>query len=169
MSKLRNLICIVAAVLLLTGCSSSKSTKDSSSFAVVPLESVLMSYDPSGVIQIKAWGSGLSQADAVDAALKKALTDVLFKGFNEGPGISGRAPIRPLLGGANPEQKYAYYFQPFFSKGGEYLKYVYENRDNKAARTDFNGSTQRKAVTIIAVVDRPALERRLIADGVLKP
>jgi hypothetical protein len=78
-----------------------------------------------GVIVLKSYGAGYTQAECIQNAKYNAVRDVIFKG------ISGARDQRPLIMGANPEEKYRSYFTGFFAADGPYNSYVStSNRGN---------------------------------------
>ena len=152
----------------LTSCKSASVREAPGIFATTSLTPVVLQNNPDGSVVVKVWGTGANTSEAVDNALKNALMATIYDGFSEGQGIAGQQPILPLVGTINARQKYSYYFNPFFSQGGEYLRYVTENINNTDSRVEANTSG-RKSVAIIAVVDRTALKNRLIKDKIIIP
>lgn len=78
-----------------------------------------------GVILVKSFGSGYTQAECIQNAKYNAVRDVIFKG------VSGANDQRPLLMGANPEEKYRNFFTGFFAQDGPFNSFVStSNRGN---------------------------------------
>ena len=109
-------------------------------------------------------GKGVSKADAIEQAKKNAVADVLFKGIKD----NGPCNTTPLVLEVNARERYAEYFNPFFSDGGEYKKFVREETGNQASRLEAKG-TSINNWGVIVTVDREGLRRQLEKDGVLKP
>jgi hypothetical protein len=78
-----------------------------------------------GVILLKSFGSGYTQTECIQNAKYNAVRDVIFKG------VSGANDQRPLLMGANPEEKYRNFFTGFFVQDGPFNSFVStSNRGN---------------------------------------
>jgi hypothetical protein len=103
--------------------------------------------EPSGILIIKSFGSGYTQAECIENAMYNGIREVIFNG------IKGSSDQRPLIGGANPEMQYSAYFSSFFSKNGPYTNFVStSNRGNIDKNDRFevsSASTQlgRRSVT----------------------
>ena len=81
--------------------------------------------EAAGVILLKSFGSGYTQAECIQNAKYNAVRDVIFKG------VSGANDQRPLLMGANPEEKYRNFFTGFFAQDGPFNSFVStSNRGN---------------------------------------
>lgn len=97
--------------------------------------------EPGGVLILKSFGSGYTQNECIQNAKYNALRDLIFKG------IKGSKDPRPLMAGANPEEKYKDYFTKFFAINGPYLDYITTaNRTNidKNDRYEVSGSVGRR-------------------------
>ena len=154
-------ICIVG--YLFAACSK-KTTSVASSMASTTPETVCLGVERDGSQTLRVWGKGSSKADAIEQAKKNAVYDVLFKGIR-GTGECNRHPLVPEV---NARERYGIYFNPFFSDGGEYLKFVREESANEASRLEAKGSSIYN-YGIIVTVDREGLRSQLEKDGVLKP
>lgn len=155
----------LAAIALAAGTSScsKKSTQVTSSAAYTNFETTCMGVEQDGSQTLRAWGKGTSKGDAIEQAKKNAVYDVLFKGIKG----SGECNQTPLVLEVNARERYAEYFNPFFSDGGEYRKFVKEESGNEASRLEAKG----RSITsygVIVTVDREKLRRQLEKDGVLK-
>ena len=78
-----------------------------------------------GVILLKSFGSGYTQAECIQNAKYNAVRDVIFKG------VSGANDQRPLLMGANPEEKYRNFFTGFFAQDGPFNSFVSITNNNR--------------------------------------
>ncbi len=136
-------------------------------FAVTGADIYCLSNPGDGTVTLMAWGTGANRAEAIDNAIRQAVRQILFKGVKMGPGAAGAA-IQPLVTEVNAQERYAYYFEPFFSRGGLYLAFGSESTTNKGSRTETK-SAGRQGDGIVVVVNRSALRQRLIDDGILKP
>jgi hypothetical protein len=97
--------------------------KSTSAFQNFSVE--LIREEPGGVILLKSFGSGYNQPDCIENAMYNAIREVIFKG------VKGSTDSRPLLMGANPEEKYRDYFSAFFAKNGTYKNFAsLSNRGN---------------------------------------
>lgn len=153
---------IVCAVCILAGCRSNKEV--TGTVATTATETVSLGTTGDGSIMLRAWGAGRERGEAIEQAKRNALRDVLFKGIKKGtnPGMASKA----LVPEVNAEEKYAVYFEPFFSPGGEYKNFVVEEPGN-ATRMKSTGLS-REGYGVVVIVNRSALEQQLKRDGVLK-
>lgn len=113
---------------------------------------------------LKAWGSGKTRGDAVDMALKNAVNDVLFKGITDG--VQG-CNLRPVVSEVNARQKYAYFFNRFFTEKGEYLNYV-ERRDRLMQDGDLKQTRSGMTAGVIVRVDVEKLKEKMALEGIVK-
>ena len=130
---------ITLASFLLASCLSCRSA-NVSIFAYIKPEITLLREMPNGTILVKAFGSGFNQMECIENAKMSAVREVIFNG------ISGS---KPLIGGANTEEKNKEYFTSFFSMDGPFNKFVYlSNRGNidKDDRFEVRGSRGRRGV-----------------------
>lgn len=165
MKKAIRFFAMALTAVVISSCSTTKRSYDSA-YTIVPFDTYAYSAKPDGTVVVKAYGTGANRAQAVDGAIQQALTDVIFTGIKQGPGA--KTPIQPLVHEVNARERYAYYFNPFFSKGGEYLKYAAEDTSNKDGRTE-TSAQGRFAVGTTVTVDVPSLKRRLIEDEIIQP
>ncbi len=113
---------------------------------------------------LRVFGKGKNKADAIEQAKKNAVRDILFKGINAGPGECSQ---RPLINEVNAQEKYAYYFNPFFKDKGSYRNYV-KLDEKRLSRIKSSNSTQENW-GVVVTVDRTALQQQLIDDNIIKP
>ena len=149
---------LLAAGLILGACSS-KTVSVSKASAYVSYEPMCMGVERDGSQTLRVWGKGSTKADAIEQAKKNAVYDVLFKGI---PG-TGECEKRPLVTEVNARERYSKYFDPFFTDGGEYGKFVKEEKANEASRIEAKGSSIYN-YGIIVTVDREGLRRQLEQD-----
>lgn len=141
-----------------------KKTEVSSAYAYTSFETTCMGVEHDGSQTLRAWGKGSNKADAIEQAKKNAVYDVLFKGIVG----TGECARRPLVGEVNARERYAQYFNPFFSDGGEYRKFVKEEKSGEKSRLEAKAVSQ-TAYGIIVTVDREGLRKQLEEDGVIRP
>lgn len=153
----------LGAAGMLGSCSKSV-TSVPSSVAYTSTETICMGVEHDGSQTLRVWGKGTTKADAIEQAKKNAVYDVLFKGIRS----TGDCNKTPLVPEVNARERYAKYFNPFFSDGGEYLKFVKEETGNPASRMEAKGSSIYN-YGIIVTVDREGLRDQLEKDGVLRP
>lgn len=156
----------MAAVALLIACGScsKKTTEVVSSAAYTNFQTTCMGVEHDGSQTLRAWGKGNNKADAVEQAKKNAVNDVLFKGI-KGTGPCNTTPLVPEV---NARQRYARYFNPFFKDGGEYSKFVKQEKSHETSEIKARG-TSVENWGVIVTVDREALRQQLEKDGILAP
>lgn len=167
-TTMKKIIFTLAAAALLTLGSCKTGTSVSGTYATAPAANVCLSINPMNTVDIKAWGTGSTRAEAVQNAIRSALVDVIFKGYTSGQGVAKSGVLRPLLNEVNAQERYSYYFTPFFADKGEYLAFASEKNGAENARYKAN-SHGNQSIAIIVTVDRNALRNRLIQDGILQP
>lgn len=157
-NKLIAAAAIAAGLLATSACRGSQKIADS--YSGYHFTTTGVNVSPSGVVTVRAWGSGPNRASAIEEAKRKALSDLIFKGIQGTPGYAGQAIITEV----NARERYAEYFDRFFAKGGEYAKFVKESSgtDNSRVESKSNGRTN-YGVTLD--IDRPALCLQLKEDG----
>ena len=137
-------------LLILAGCSSKKSVSSYHSF-----ESECLGVELDGSETLRAWGRGKNRTDAIEQAKKNAVRDVLFKGVVAG---SRECSVRPLITEVNAQERYASYFNDFFS--------MEDKKTN--SNTKASNKTQISYSTTVRVL-RSQLQQKLIEDKILKP
>ncbi|MCM1370107.1 MAG: hypothetical protein NC204_07010 [Candidatus Amulumruptor caecigallinarius] len=128
-------------------------------------EAVAVSYAPEGKITIRSWGVGPTRAAAIESAKINAVYDVLFKGIKTGAGAAEAMVREPMMKEVNAYERYAGYFQPFLSAGGEYGRYVWEA--DKQSKLLKGSGTSSDSYGVLVVVDINALRNQLVTDGVI--
>ena len=125
---------------------------------------ISLKYAPDGKATLRAWGQGASKTAAIEAAKVQAVYDVLFVGIKTG---SGSDKLRyPLMSEANAYERYSQYFQPFFSSGGDYSRFVKEENTN--GRLQKATGSNLSAYGVVVVVDVAALKSHLQNDGIIR-
>lgn len=154
---------IVASIAMLAiSCKSKKSTAMYYSYTTTCVGS-----ENEGSQNLVAYGNGVNTQEALDQAVKNALNDVIFKGIKEGK--QGCA-IKPLVFEVNAKEKHESYFSNFFSKNGDYKKYVVLTKEVALDKTieKTQSTTQgvlKGAVVKVLLLD---LKQRLQQDGIIK-
>jgi hypothetical protein len=126
-------------------------------------ETECLGKDMDGQQMLRVWGTGLSEKDAIEKAMKQAVYDVTFTGITGG---SGDCNGYPVVDEANARQKYDKYFNEFFEHGGKYKKFVQLRSQQKKGAKVYQGDGTQTA-EIIVVVDRPGLKKRFEKDKIL--
>ena len=156
-------VCVIVLLFLL-GCNSNKPEQISSLYTNVPMETVCMSTPANGDIELRIWGMGNSQEDAIQNAYINAVNEVIFKGVNNGAGTNNH-PLYPLIVDANTKRKNEEFFKSFFSKGGDYKFFVHENAESSRSRK-IAKNKNRCNVSVIVVVNRQKLKDYLKDYGI---
>lgn len=127
------------AAFLIVSCFSCRSA-NVSTFSYIKPEITLLKEMPNGTIFVRAFGSGFNQMECIENAKMNAIREVIFNGINGS---------KPLIGGANTEEKNKEFFTSFFSVDGQFNNFVYlSNRGNidKDDRFEVKGSRGRRGV-----------------------
>lgn len=160
MKKMIRLMSAMAVTaLLLSSCS--KTQKVSSTYAYASYDTTCMGSGHDGSETVRAWGSGSTKAEAIEQARKNAVYDVVFKGI-KGQGCEMSAIVHEV----NAAERYADYFNPFFSDGGEYTKFSSVEMGAPKPLIEAKG-TNRVSYGVVVKVQRAALKAQLAKDGVL--
>jgi hypothetical protein len=143
-----------------TGCRSQQET--SSTYSTFQLETTSLGITNSGVHTLRAWGKGATKAKAIEQAKKNAVYDIIFKGISGGNSSDYKAIVTEV----NARERYQEYFDRFFADGGEYQNFVTESSNNDNSRVNSKGDS-RVCYGVVVDVDRSALRRQLLNDGIL--
>lgn len=162
--KFSTLAAIIVVLSVLCSCSSNRTTSVVSAAAYTSPETVIVNTEHDGTVTLRVWGKGSNKADAIEQAKKNAVYDVIFKNLRGASGNTSKALVTEV----NARERYANYFDPFFADGGEYLKFVKEEKANDASRLESKGSSIYN-YGILATVNRSAIRDQLVRDGVLRP
>lgn len=113
---------------------------------------------------LRVSGYGRNRIDAKEQAEKNAVYAVIFDGIRDGG--SGGCNTRPLLTEVNARERYADYFNIFFTDGGEYSKYV-SLKDTKRRSADRSKDKLGYSYIMTIRVLTAQLKARLKADNVI--
>lgn len=154
---------VIAALLFtlpyLAGCNTAR--KIDSTYANYSFATQCLGRD--GEFQtLRVWGKGKNKTEALVAAQKKALRDVIFHGITAG---NGDCLSRPLLPTANAEETHEKYFNEFFGKKGDWQNYVRLNEKRGSRKVSKNSEIENWETTVEIRVSQ--LEERLITDNIL--
>lgn len=142
----------------MVSCRSSK--KITAAFRTYPTECISQNAD--GTLLLRVWAVAEHGGTAIVEAQKRALSDVIFNGINNG--ISNNSQV-PLVIAGSARTKYEDYFLRFFASDGEWAKYVSYDKSHRSAMKRFkNQGTKTRGILVI--VDRQALKARLKQDGI---
>ncbi len=147
-------------LMLVAGCRGQKEV--SGAWSNYEFGTSYVNASPSGELTVRSWGSGSDKAAAIEAAMKNAVNDVIFKGIKGGKGYL----CQPIVTEVNARERYADYFDRFFADGGEYKNFVKETSGSDKSRTK-SKSDGRENFGVTVTIDRPALLRQLRADNVI--
>lgn len=150
----------VIGIGMAISCGSSKT--ELAAFYEFETECIDTEYD--GSLTIRVWGAGNTKGDAIEAAKKKAVREVIFSGITRG--TSGEN-MRPLIYESNAEEKYQDYFGKFFADKGEYARFVNMKDEKTNSRQVFeNAQTYKYGITVRVL--RSDLRKKLQQDGIIK-
>lgn len=147
--------------LLLGSCRSKQTI--SPTYSTFTFETTYMGEGNDGSVVLRAWGKGPSIDRSIEQAKKNAVADVIFKGV----GTTNAYNQQPLVTEVNARERYADYFDRFFADGGEYANFVRESSDKDGSRVKSKGAS-RENHGVVVEVNRSALRKQLINDGILK-
>lgn len=153
------LILAVVAALVLVGCGAQKSQ------AYYDYKSKLIATEMDGTYTIRAWGRARNAVDAYVQARKQAVSDVIFNGVQAAS--SNLTDLKPLLFDMNAKTKYEDYFARFFADGGEFEKYA-SMKERRVMSSNYAKTDSQTIAQVTVCVDRVALRKKLIEDGILK-
>lgn len=155
-AKFYFILAISAVCIVFSSC------KSPSVGAFYTFETECMGNTMDGTVVLRAWGQGASRADAVEQAKKQAVHDIIFKGVQ-----IGQCKFKPLLFEVNAEEKYQSYFDNFFSKDGAYTEFLRMDATKMGSGVK-EKSKARDSYALVVRVLRADLEKKLIADNILK-
>lgn len=116
-----------------------------------------------GVLQLTAWGKGTTRKEAVPQAKKQALNDVLFQGIGQG---NNESAAIPLVIDPHAKKIHEDYFLNFFSSKGSYTAFVKVHSPHCKSIRKYKNYAD-KMYRVYVDVDRAALKRQLIEDGII--
>jgi hypothetical protein len=118
-----------------------------------------------GTYLIKVWSYSKKPDVAIEQAKKNAVHGVIFRGFAGKQGIPGQ---QALTSNVSLEQEKADFFDPFFSNGGKYMKFVASTNDGAVAAEDRMKVGKEYKVGVIVSVNVSALRKDLEDAGIIK-
>jgi hypothetical protein len=152
-------LAIAAVALLVSSCAAPVTVAGNYTY-----KTECLGNDQDGTQIVKAWGSGKKRAEAVDQAMKNAVNDVLFKGITEG--VNG-CEMRPIVSEVNARQKYASYFNSFFTDNGAYKNFV-EPRYRNIQDGDLKSTRTGLTAGIILRIYHAELKQKMAEDGIIR-
>jgi hypothetical protein len=139
-----------------------KADKDTEAFRY---ELEAMQTGVQGTFLIKVWSFSKKPDVAIEQAKKNAVHGIIFKGFAGKQGIPGQ---QPLASNVNLEQEKADYFDPFFSNGGKYMKFVSITNNGAVAAEDRMKIGKEYKIGVIVSVNVSMLRKDLEDAGIIK-
>ena len=158
-------ILILLAICTLISCKSKLKPREMGAFEY---KTTCVS-NQNGSLIVMAWGMGSTKKICEENALKKAISDVVFKGIKDGNQACQSAPI---LGKVSAEKDYQDFFATFLSDNGKFREYaqIYDeprsqNRSKKIRKLD---RVENLALEFQITVDRKGLAKLLSQESILK-
>ena len=151
---------LIIAALVLFGCTT---PYQSSSYAENTVQYLRDQGD--GSITVRVAASGRNYADALEQAGKFALRQAIFHGIT----VPGNSLLsKPLVTEVNAEEKYQFFFNSFFSEGGDYSRFI--STQDKRSRSDqlSKEMVSVRAVSTIRIL-RSDLKDYLLENNIIKP
>ncbi len=120
-----------------------------------------------GNVLIKVWSYSRKPKIAIEQAKKNAVHGILFKGYASGAsGCTAQRAIAPDPGIEEDKQDF---FKDFFSKGGQYLKYVSTSTDASSREVlKVTQGRMKYKVGVTVTVHKDVLRKYLEKEGVIK-
>jgi hypothetical protein len=118
-----------------------------------------------GTYLIKVWSYSKKPDVAIEQAKKNAVHGIIFKGFAGKQGVPGQ---QALTSNPNLEQEKADFFDPFFSNGGKYMKFVAVTNDGAVAAEDRMKIGKEYKMGVIVSVNVSSLRKDLEDAGIIK-
>lgn len=128
-------------------------------------ETFCLGQENDGSVTLKAWGYGLHRPEAVEAARKNAVSDVLFKIIRNG---RDGYTVLPVINETNAREKYADYFNTFFADDGPYTEFITKKYLFAPKVKGGKQSGARVSFGVMVRVMRQELILRMKKDGILK-
>ncbi|MGV9003260.1 hypothetical protein [Flavobacterium sp.] len=155
--KLNNILILCSVFLLLVSCGSSKSITTNYKYKT---ECIRIEFD--GSHSLAVWGNGNNKSDAVENGKKKAISDILFNGINDG---KRDCYAIPLILEINAQKNYEDYFNKFFGNNGEYKNFISVKKELKSLNSSADKSlTYKLEVNVL----RAELKQKMISDRIIK-
>lgn len=130
-------------------------------------ETECVSVDQNGFQTVKAWGTGMTEKDAILNARRRAVDDILFKGIRGG---SSLCDIRPMISNPNKRRDNINYFNRFYAPKGAFELYAGLPDENWLRRKlKINEKNDGKlAYEIIIEIDMMGLREHMKRDRLIQ-
>ena len=147
-----------AALLVITACSEQKRLSSSYTY-----KTQCVGVDLDGSQTVLAFSDNRIKNEAIEEAKKNAVKDLLFNGITEG---KPDCDVKPVLAEANALANHQEYFARFFVNDFRSYVILLEERAGQKAK-DQKLKNVANSTGYVVRVNRPALRRRMLADGIL--
>jgi len=118
-----------------------------------------------GSYLIKVWSYSKDQSAAIEQAKKNAVHGVIFRGF---AGMNGVARQPAMTNNPNLENEKKEFFDPFFAKGGKYMKFVSITNDGSIDAKDRIKVGQEYKIGVVVSVAVDDLRKDLEDAGIIR-
>jgi len=142
------------------------------SYAYGDNKSIVIGYELDGVYIVRATGRAtkkdmmsIERTQAILQAKKRAVYDMTFSILTSA-NIAEKS-IKPIVLEVNAKDKYAEYFNVFFSDNGDWKNYA-EVAGTRYAGTHFYKTSNERICTMAVKVNREALRKKLKEDKIIK-
>jgi hypothetical protein len=122
-----------------------------------------------GTMIVTAWGQGKNKEICKTVALKRAITDVVFKGIIDGSPSCTQPPVVTVV---NAESKYQEFMTSFLSESGKYKSYasiydepISQSHSKKIRKLD---DVENMALEFQIQIDRNGLVKLFKQENLLK-
>ncbi|MEO3402489.1 hypothetical protein AAFN85_01205 [Mucilaginibacter sp. CAU 1740] len=156
---MKNKVSLIVTALLLTACGSPKYAPN---YYTHQTECIGVELDGSQIL--RAWANTGQEVDAIEAAKRNAIKEVLFGANYAGKPLCDNKPLLPVPNTLTNNQGY---FAKFFQSNGEYFKYAVLNEVDGEKDFKKNPDVYIKAGFVIRVY-RAALKQKMADDGISK-
>ena len=89
--RLFKIFMAVVLIAVLSGCRSHMNVSDHYSYT--NFKTSVVNVSPSGMLTVRAWGSGPDKRQAIETAMKNAVSDLIFTGIKGASGYAGQAIV----------------------------------------------------------------------------
>ncbi len=119
----------------------------------------------SGTYLIKVWSYSKKPVIAIEQAKKNAIHGIIFRGYAGNGRIESQSA---LAANANLEQEKSDFFEPFFSDGGKYMKFISTTNDGAIAAEDIMKIGKEYKIGVVVSVQKDNLRKDLEQAGIIK-
>jgi len=147
-----------AALLVITACSEQKRLSSSYTY-----KTQCVGVDLDGSQTVLAFSDNRIKNEAIEEAKKNAVKDLLFNGITEG---KPDCDVKPVLAEPNALANHQEYFARFFVNDFRSYVILLEERAGQKAK-DQKLKNVANSTGYVVKVNRPALRKRMLADGIL--